>query len=128
MPDFCFAFARHPETGNVVDGPAVPFLKFFGIPGKESSDHNCHSPLMIRINRQKEVSDMMLWTFQEPKASGHPNAPGVTGLENPLTLIKTFIPQCRTHGMTYQETIAAVEKKFNYFPTEAEIVVRDFWK
>ena len=30
--------------------------------------------------------------------------------------------------MTYPEAIAAVEEKFNFFPTEAEIVLKDLWK
>ena len=29
--------------------------------------------------------------------------------------------------MTYQETVETVKNKYNYFPTEAEIVVKDFW-
>ena len=71
---------------------------------------------------------MMLWAIQEPKTSKRRKASGWNVTGNPLDPIKAFVSQCKTQGMTYQETIAAVEEKFNYFPTEAEIVVRDFWK
>ena len=70
---------------------------------------------------------MMLWTMYEPKTSKRRKASGGIKMENPLDLTKAFISQCRTQKMTYQETVEAAERKFNYFPTEAEVVVNDFW-
>jgi hypothetical protein len=63
----------------------------------------------------------------EPKASKRRKASRGIGSENPLDLIKAFVSQCKAQGSTYEETVSAVEEKFNYFPTEADIVVNEFW-
>ena len=70
---------------------------------------------------------MMLWTMYEPKASKRRKTSGGIKTENPLDHIKTCVSQCRAQGMTFQETVESVKNKYNYFPTEAEIVVKDFW-
>ena len=70
---------------------------------------------------------MMLWTMYEPKASKRRKASGWIGLGNPLDPVRNFIAQCKAQGMTYPETVETVKNQYNYFPTEAEIVVKDFW-
>ena len=70
---------------------------------------------------------MMSWTTQERSPSALRDVYESIRSFNPLQLMKTFIHQCRSNGMTSQETIVAVEERFNYFPTEAEIVVHEFW-
>ena len=70
---------------------------------------------------------MMLWAMYEPKESKRRKASRGMKTENPLDHIKACVSQCRTQGMTYQETVETVKNKYNYFPTEAEIVVKDFW-
>ena len=71
---------------------------------------------------------MTLRTMQNPWTSGRHKLFMNLRSENPVARIKAFISRCKAQGMTYQETLAAVEDKLNYFPTEAEIVVSEFWK
>ena len=70
---------------------------------------------------------MMMWTMYEPKTSKRRKASMGFKTENPLDHIKACVSQCRAQGMAFQETVETVKSKFNYFPTEAEIVVKDFW-
>ena len=70
---------------------------------------------------------MMSWTMQELNTDTLRDLAGSIRSFNPINLMKTFVHQCRTKGMSSQETIEAVEDRFNYFPTEAEIVVNEFW-
>ena len=70
---------------------------------------------------------MMMWTMYEPKTSKRRKASMGIKTENPLDHIKAGVSQCRAQGMAFQETVETVKSKFNYFPTEAEIVVKDFW-
>ena len=70
---------------------------------------------------------MMMWTMYEPKTSKRRKASMDIKTENPLDYIKACVSQCRAKGMAFQETVETVKSKFNYFPTEAEIVVKDFW-
>jgi hypothetical protein len=63
----------------------------------------------------------------EPKTSKRRKASMCIKTENPLDHIKACVSQCRAQGMAFQETVETVKSKFNYFPTEAEIVVKDFW-
>ena len=70
---------------------------------------------------------MMMWTMYEPKTSKLRKASMDIKTENPRDHIKACVSQCRAQGMAFQETVETVKSKFNYFPTEAEIVVKDFW-
>ena len=70
---------------------------------------------------------MMLWTMYEPKASKHRKASRGMKTENPLDHIKACVSQCKAQGMTYPETVETGKNQYNYFPTEAEIVVKDVW-
>ncbi len=70
---------------------------------------------------------MMMRTMYEPKTSKRRKASMGIKTENPLDHIKACVSQCRAQGMAFQETVETVKSKFNYFPTEAEIVVKDFW-
>ncbi|MER1993121.1 MAG: hypothetical protein ABS897_03765 [Eubacteriales bacterium] len=70
---------------------------------------------------------MMMWTMYEPKTLKRRKASMGIKTENPLDHIKACVSQCRAQGMAFQETVETVKSKFNYFPTEAEIVVKDFW-
>lgn len=70
---------------------------------------------------------MLFWTVQEPAPSKRRKASGKIISGNPINQAKNFIAQCKTQGMTYQEVVIAVEERFGYFPTEAEIIVREFW-
>ena len=70
---------------------------------------------------------MMMWTMYEPKTLKRRKASMDIKTENPLDHIKACVSQCRAQGMAFQETVETVKSKFNYFPTEAEIVVKDFW-
>ena len=70
---------------------------------------------------------MMMWTMYEPKISKCRKASMGIKTENPLDHIKACVSQCRAQGMAFQETVETVKSRFNYFPTEAEIVVKDFW-
>ena len=81
-----------------------------------------------RINRQKEMFTMMLWTIEEPKASKGRKTSGTIAMGNPLDPVKTYVSQCKAQGMTYPQTLAAIEEQFQFFPTEAEIVLEDLWK
>ena len=70
---------------------------------------------------------MMMWTMYEPKTSKRRKASMDIKTKNPLDHIKACVSQCRAQGMAFQETVETVKSKFNHFPTEAEIVVKDFW-
>ena len=70
---------------------------------------------------------MMLWTMYEPKTTKRRKESGGIKTENPLDQIKACVSQCKAQGMTYPETVETVKNQYNYFPTEAEIIVKDFW-
>ena len=82
----------------------------------------------MRIKRQKEVFTMMLWTIEDPKTSKSRKKSRMIATGNPLDPVKTYVSQCKAQGMTYPEAIAVVGEKFNFVPTEAEIVLKDLWK
>ena len=70
---------------------------------------------------------MMMWTMYEPKTSKRRKASMGIKTENPLDHIKACVSQCKAQGMTYPETVETIKNQYIYFPTEAEIVVKDFW-
>ncbi len=71
---------------------------------------------------------MMLWTIEDPKTSKCRKKSRMIATGNPLDSVKTYVSQCKAQGMTYPQTLAAIEEQFQFFPTEAEIVLEDLWK
>ena len=71
---------------------------------------------------------MMLWTIEDPKTSKSRKKSRMIATGNPLDPVKTYVSQCKAQGMTYLQTLAAIEEQFQFFPTEAEIVLEDLWK
>lgn len=70
---------------------------------------------------------MMSWTIASLDTALRRDMAGGLRHFNPSTGVKMFVDQCKANGMSKQETTEAAEERFRYFPTEAEIIVNDFW-
>ena len=46
---------------------------------------------------------------------------------DPVRNMIDFIRDCRKNGMDQSKTIDEIEDHLNYLPTEAEIIVNEFW-
>ena len=70
---------------------------------------------------------MMTWMMDDLYGKMKRETAGGSRPGNPAAGVRRFVRECRKGGMAKEDAIRAAENRYRYLPTEAQIIVNEFW-